>query len=105
MNRFSVKPGMERAFEGRFAERESTLKDRDGFRGFLLLRRDGGKQPGDGKDPDDGYTHSTFSIWNSRANFDAWMSSQKNKTPSSPPKAENADADAKKPPPIYAKPP
>lgn len=105
MNRFSVKPGMESAFERRFAERESTLKDCNGFRGFLLLRRDGGKQPGDGKDPDDGYTHSTFSIWDSRANFDDWMSGQKNKKPSSTPMADNAGVDAKKPPPIYTQPP
>lgn len=105
MNRFCVKPGMEAAFERRFAERESTLAGRDGFRGFLLLRRDGGKRPGDGESPDDGYTHSTFSIWNSRANFDAWMSEQKNKAPSSPKKTKTMEDDGQKPPPIYAQPP
>jgi len=80
MNRFSVAPTMETEFERKFADRESTLKDCEGFKGFLLLRRDGTKQPGDGGDPDDGYTHSTFSIWDEKANFDAWMASNKNKS-------------------------
>jgi len=107
MNRFSVKPGMEAAFEDRFASRESVLKEYDGFRGFLLLRRDGGKKVGDGKEPDDGYTHSTFSVWDTRSSFDAWMSDQKGKKPSSP-SGSNAGANSAtkgEGPPIYARPP
>ncbi|KAL3911808.1 MAG: hypothetical protein SGPRY_008555, partial [Prymnesium sp.] len=69
MNRFSVKEGFEGTFEQRFASRESTLETFDGFKGFLLLRRDG-------KDPD-GVTHSTFSIWKDKASFEAWRLSEK----------------------------
>jgi len=117
MNRFSVAPTMEIVFERKFADRESTLKDCEGFRGFLLLRRDGKKQPGDGGDPDDGYTHSTFSIWDEKANFDAWMASNKNnKTSNRKPTNGNgngndtadANPDATQkggPPKIYTRPP
>ena len=99
MNRFSVLPGMEAAFEQRFAKRESTLEEFDGFKGFLLLRRDG-------SDPD-GVTHSTWSVWRDQAAFDAWRASEK---PKGPPPAADASAAAEagppaKPPQIYAKPP
>lgn len=69
MNRFSVKEGFEGAFEQRFATRESILESFDGFKGFLLLRRDGA-------DPD-GFTHSTWSVWQDRAAFEAWRDSEK----------------------------
>merc|ERR1719160_181167 len=68
MNRFSVSPGSETAFEERFAARESALSTYDGFKYFLLLRRDG-------KD-EDGFTHSTWSVWRDRAAFDAWKTSE-----------------------------
>ena len=68
MNRFSVTPGGEAAFEERFAARESTLSTYDGFKGFVLLRRDG-------SDPD-GFTHSTWSVWRDRAAFEAWRGSE-----------------------------
>merc|ERR1712194_166948 len=77
MNRFSVKNGMERSFENKFASRKSSLTDYDGFKGFLLLRRDGAKRPGDGGDPDDGFTHSTFSVWKNKESFDRWMADSK----------------------------
>lgn len=103
MNRFSVTPGGEAAFEAslapltlapnpeplararapsprprpypgplaseaRFAARESTLARYEGFKAFLLLRRDG-------SDPD-GFTHSTWSVWRDRAAFEAWQGSE-----------------------------
>jgi heme-degrading monooxygenase HmoA len=68
MNRFSVSPGSEAAFEQRFASRESTLSTFDGFKGFTLLRRDG-------PDPD-GFTHSTWSVWRDRAAFEVWRDSE-----------------------------
>jgi len=77
MNRFSVNPGMEGVFEENFAARESSIQSYKGFRGFLLLRRDGGKKPSDGRDPDDGFTHSTFSVWEAKENFESWMSDSK----------------------------
>jgi len=104
MNRFTVEPGCEPAFEERFASRESTLEERDGFKGFLLLRRDG-------TDPD-GYTHSTWSVWRDRAAFNGWRDADKpqSKPKSSPPSRESGASDAStppttKPPSIYAKPP
>lgn len=51
MNRFTVAEGSETAFEQRFAQRESKLEEYDGFKGFILLRRDG-------KD-EDGFNYST----------------------------------------------
>jgi heme-degrading monooxygenase HmoA len=108
MNRFSVLDGRGAAFEQRFAERDSTLAERDGFRGFLLLRRDGDKKPGDGRAPDDGFTHSTFSVWRDRAAFEAWRASTSAdaKKPAAAPAAAEEGAAAKaKPPSIYARPP
>jgi len=68
MNRFSVSSGSEDAFEQRFAARESSLATFDGFKGFVLLRRDGA-------DPD-GFTHSTWSLWRDRAAFEVWRDSE-----------------------------
>ena len=78
-NRFSVSPGGEEAFEKRFAARESTLREYDGFKGFTLLRRDG-------PDPD-GFTHSTWSVWRDRAAFDAWRDSEQRAGKPKPPAA------------------
>lgn len=117
MNRFSVLPNMEAAFETKFAQRESVLKACTGFRGFLLLRRDGKKQPGDGGAPDDGHTHSTFSVWDEKANFDAWMASNANKEKNNkkpplsggPPPSQGGSpavvVGGEGPPKIYSKPP
>jgi len=98
MNRFSVRPGMGNAFEAQFASRESSLKDYDGFVGFILLRRDGNKQPGDGGEPDDGYTHSTFSVWKNRDAFQVWKSDSTGKS------RPKGDGNGGKPN-IYIKPP
>ena len=89
MNRFTVSDGFEAAFESRFASRESTLSSHDGFKGFVLLRRDG-------KD-DDGFTHSTWSVWEDRAAFEAWKGSERSAGAA---KTESASA-----PSIYARPP
>ena len=101
MNRFAVREGMHAAFEERFAARESNLAQCAGFKGFLLLRRDG--------DDPDGVTHSTWSVWEDRAAFEAWMSADK--APKGPKKPAAAAAGgggappAGGPPPMYAKPP
>ena len=104
MNRFTVLPGQEGAFERRFAARESQLASYSGFKGFLLLRRDG-------KD-DDGVTHSTWSVWEDRASFEAWRSSEKSqkrpgtaKPPEAKPPAEGAQPAAAAPPSLYARAP
>lgn len=95
MNRFSVAAGKEAAFEQRFATRDSTLTDFDGFKGFFLLRRDGGKKPRDGAAPEDGYTHSTWSVWKDKASFENWRASEKKPPPPA----------AARPPSLFTKPP
>lgn len=77
---------MEAAFESRFASRDSTLTEFDGFKGFLLLRRDAA-------DPD-GVTHSTWSLWRDRAAFDAWRRAENRagKPKPAPPAGKSAGA-------------
>lgn len=67
MNRFQVRHGHEAKFETMWAERESRLKEMDGFHEFRLL-----------KGPDgDGYRlYSSHVIWDSRDAFEAWTKSQ-----------------------------
>ena len=67
MNRFQVRHGHEAQFETMWAERESHLKEMEGFREFRLL-----------KGPDgDGYRlYSSHVVWDSRAAFEAWTKSQ-----------------------------
>jgi len=102
MNRFSVAKGMEDAFETKFANRESVLKEYDGFQGFLLLRRDEPRSRGGGGDPDDGYTHSTFSVWKDQECFQAWREDSSKKK-----KSESDKQEGNGPPitSIYKKPP
>lgn len=89
MNRFKVLEGKEEAFENRWAARESTLKDMDGFLTFLLLRRDALKA-------EDGFNYSTLTVWRNRAAFDAWRASSANK---------NAHAKAEESAPMFDGPP
>ena len=62
------------AFEKRWADRESKLKECDGFVAFSMMRRDtGGK--GHGVVPFDENSEPTYTsvtIWKDRASFDAW---------------------------------
>ena len=94
MNRFAVREGSGAAFEARFAARESDLAGRDGFKGFVLLRRDG--------KVDDGFTHSTWSVWRDRAAFDAWRAAEKPAAGATP---AGAGAGGAKPPSLYERPP
>jgi len=100
MNRFSVKEGSEAAFEERFASRESNLASFDGFKGFLLLRRDGA-------DPD-GFNYSTWSVWRDRDAFEGWMGAEKKgKGPAGKPAAGAKEGGGGGPPggSIYVRPP
>lgn len=67
MNRFVVSPGRERDFEDIWASRESKLRDTDGFRFFQMLRRD--------QTPDDDVNYISMSVWEDRASFNRWRSS------------------------------
>lgn len=84
MNRFSVKTGFEAAFESRFAKRDSTLSSFEGFRGFLLLRKDGADE--------DGFTHSTFSVWDNKAAFEVWQSTPKDRAGKPKPEVDGTTA-------------
>lgn len=100
MNRFSVLPGGEAAFEERFASRESTLSTFGGFKGFVLLRRDG-------KD-EDGFTHSTWSVWKDRAAFAEWKDSEDRAGTPKPTAGAAAEVTPKPtggPPSMFARPP
>lgn len=68
-NRFRVKPGKELEFERKWQERESRLREMDGFVAFFIQRRDADKA-------DDGYNYISTTLWTDRAAFDAWRSSQ-----------------------------
>ncbi len=90
MNRFCVTEGNEEGFERRFASRETSLRQYRGFKGFLLLRRDG--------DADDGCNYSTFSVWEDRDAFAGWRDAQKAKPKSQPQKPAGGGG-------MYARPP
>jgi heme-degrading monooxygenase HmoA len=53
----------------RWAQRESNLQEMDGFRAFVMARRDDGKA-------DDEFNYQSTTIWSCRAAFEAWTQSQ-----------------------------
>mmetsp|Transcript_45525 Transcript_45525/g.87040 ORF Transcript_45525/g.87040 Transcript_45525/m.87040 type:complete len:344 (+) Transcript_45525:162-1193(+) len=96
MNRFSVAPGQEAAFEQRWANRESKLIDLPGFVNFNMLRRDA-------PSADDGFNYISCTVWKDRESFNGWRDSQNFKSahgekPAAPQAAEGADR-PKGPPP------
>merc|ERR1712170_65683 len=77
-NRFSVHPGQEKAFEERWANRDSQLKSLPGFVSFTMLRRDR-KTKMHGSDkakPGDDYNYMSTTIWENKEAFLNWRSSQ-----------------------------
>src|SRR5277367_5960299 len=67
MNRFSVLPGQEDAFEAVWMNRESHLDGVPGFVSFHLLR---------GPSSDDHTLYASHTVWNSHADFEAWTKSE-----------------------------
>lgn len=72
-NNFFVPKENAPAFEQRWANRESKLKECDGFVAFSMLRRDGqakghGTVPMDEQEP----TYMSTTIWKDQASFDNW---------------------------------
>jgi len=110
-NRFSVLPGMESAFEERWAQRDSQLKDLPGFVSFTMLRRDFGNKGhgGDNNGPEDApWNYMSTTVWKDRASFDNWRSSQQFKNAHGQKQGPGGDAGvegAPKPPPMWAGPP
>jgi heme-degrading monooxygenase HmoA len=67
MNRFQIVPGEEEAFEEVWRTRDSHLDGVPGFVGFHLLR---------GPSAEDHTLYASHSVWNSRADFEAWTKSE-----------------------------
>lgn len=98
---------MEKAFEERWASRDSKLKDMNGFVSFTMLRRDYGTKGHGGADQTgDASNYMSTTIWKDKASFLKWRESQqfvqvhgqKKQSPS-------ADDPAGKPPQMWAGPP
>lgn len=71
-NRFNVRPGKERTFEARWANRKSRLAKLDGFRFFTLMR----KLRVEGGEEDDTPNYISYTIWEGKDNFDAWRTGE-----------------------------
>ena len=67
MNRFRIIPGSEDAFETVWRNRDSHLKTVPGFLEFQLLR---------GPNHADHTLYASHSLWQSRADFEAWTRSE-----------------------------
>ncbi len=67
MNRFRIAPGREDVFEELWRQRDSYLEEVPGFREFHLLRG-----PSDEKST----LFSSHTVWESRADFEAWTESE-----------------------------
>lgn len=67
MNRFQVTKGREQDFEHVWQSRDSRLNEMDGFQEFKLLR---------GPEHDDHTLYSSFTVWSSKGNFEAWTKSE-----------------------------
>merc|ERR1712146_378094 len=67
---------MEEAFEARWANRESKLRECNGFVAFSMLRRDLGDSGGHGNGPLEAgeVNYVSCTIWKDRAAFEAWRS-------------------------------
>ena len=76
-NQFFVPRENAASFEQKWAERDSKLKECDGFVAFSMLRRDG-QAKGHGTSPmtDDEPTYVSTTIWRDRKAFDAWRQSK-----------------------------
>jgi len=104
-NEFFIPPENAKAFESRWAERESALKENEGFVSFCLARRDA-KVKGHGVAPlmEDEPTYVSTTIWKDRASFQKWRNGGDFKKAHSQPKSK--DGEAKQPPkPSWTRPP
>jgi heme-degrading monooxygenase HmoA len=75
-NQFFVPPENAKAFEDRWAQRESKLKECDGFVAFMMNRRDG-QQKGHGTVPisENDPTYVSTTIWRDVKAFQNWRNS------------------------------
>ena len=66
-NRFRVIPSETARFEATWLNRESHIREVPGFLNFHLLR---------GSAAEDNVLYSSFTLWRSRADFEAWTKSE-----------------------------
>jgi len=112
-NQFFVPRDNAAAFEQRWKNRESKLKDCEGFVSFSVMRRDGQAKGHGTVELDESVepTYVSTTIWKDRASFDKWRSGSNFSKSHGQQKAEAVDAKdeseeaAKKPPPRAQGPP
>ncbi len=66
MNRFEIAHGFEEGFEKIWRERDSYLNEVKGFISFALLK---------GPSQDNHVLYASHTVWDSKADFDAWTES------------------------------
>ena len=67
MNRFRIAKGRESVFEDLWRKRDSYLDEVPGFREFHLLK---------GPSDDEATLYASHTVWESRADFEAWTESE-----------------------------
>ena len=67
MNRFKIVPGKEREFENVWKERDTHLKDVDGFKKFHLVK---------GEKNSEFSLYASHSVWRSKEDFINWTKSE-----------------------------
>jgi heme-degrading monooxygenase HmoA len=103
-NQFYIPEESRGAFESRWANRESKLKECDGFVAFGMLRRDGSMKGHGTVEMDDSEpTYLSTTIWEDRAAFDAWRTGQSFKDAHGGGKPTSESSQPPKP--LWSKPP
>mmetsp|Transcript_21993 Transcript_21993/g.46270 ORF Transcript_21993/g.46270 Transcript_21993/m.46270 type:complete len:341 (-) Transcript_21993:166-1188(-) len=105
-NQFFVRPENAVAFEQRWANRTSKLKDCDGFVSFSMLRRDA-KAKGHGIAPmgEEEPTYMSCTIWRDRDAFNNWRNGNAFKEAHGATEKKEEGEDVKPPMPLWSKPP
>ena len=106
-NQFFVPPENAAAFEQRWANRKSKLKECDGFVAFSMLRRDGSAK-GHGTSPvtNDEPTYMSTTVWKDQASFEGWRKGMAFREAHGSNDAKDNKEPAKPPaPPLWSKPP
>lgn len=67
MNRFKVSKDAREEFEALWRDRDSHLREMEGFVEFHMLR---------GPERDDHFLYASHTIWRARADFEAWTRSE-----------------------------
>ncbi len=67
MNRFQIAKGFEEGFEKIWRERDTYLSEVPGFKTFALLK---------GPEAEDHILYASHTVWDSKANFEAWTQSE-----------------------------